>query len=117
MSSFTFSTGGSSMELKGLANANFERMNFSSGAGTYTLSFDGELQRDASVMIDTGASTVNIIVPEGVNARLTYEGGLSSVDAGAGWVKNGNIYTLSGSGPTITITTKIGVGILNLKTE
>jgi len=105
------------MELKGLANANFEQMTFNSGAGDYTLSFDGDLQRDASVMIETGASTVNIIVPKGVNAQVTFDGGLSSVKADGGWEQNGNVYTLSGSGPTITITVKMGVGTLNLKTE
>jgi len=117
MSSFTYSTGGSKMELKGLANANFEQMTFTSGAGDYTLSFDGDLQRDASVTIESGVSTVNIIVPAGVNAQVTFEGGLSSVNAGGGWDKNGEVYTLSGSGPTITITVTMGVGTLNLKTE
>ena len=117
MSSFTYSTGGSRMELKGLANANFEQMTFTSGAGDYTLSFDGDLQRDASVTIESGVSTVNIIVPEGVNAQVTFEGGLTSINAGSGWDQNGSIYTLSGSGPTITITVKMGVGTLNLKTE
>ncbi len=117
MSSFTFSTGGSSVELKGLANANFEQMTFSSGAGEYTLGFDGDLQRDASVTIDSGVGTVTIIIPEGVNARVTFEGGLSTVNKAGGWEQNDNVYTLSGSGPTITITVKMGAGTLNLKTE
>jgi hypothetical protein len=117
MSSFTLSTGGSKMELKGLANANFEQMTFTSGAGDYTLSFDGDLQRDASVTIETGVSTVNIIVPAGINARVTFDGGLSTVNAGGGWSQNGSIYALSGNGSTITIMVKMGVGTLNLKTE
>jgi hypothetical protein len=117
MSDFTLSTGGSNMTLKGLANANFEQMNFKSGAGDYTLSFDGSLQRDANVTIDTGAATVNIIVPEGVNAQVTFDGGLSSVNADGGWVQDGEVYTLSGNGPTLTITVIMGMGTLNLKTE
>ena len=117
MSSFTFSTGGSSVELKGLANANFAQMTFNSGAGDYTLSFDGDLQRNASVTIDAGVGTVNIIVPQGVNAQLTFDGGLSTVNTNGGWDQNGNLYTLSGSGPTITITVKMGAGTLNLATE
>lgn len=116
MSSFTYDTGGSTMVLKGLANANFEQMSFNSGAGDYTLSFDGDLRRDASVAIESGISTVNIIVPKGVNAQVTFDGGLSSVNANGGWQQNGDIYTLSGSGPTITISVKMGVGTLNLKT-
>jgi len=117
MSSFTFSTGGSKVELKGLANANFAQMTFNSGAGDYTLSFDGDLQRDASVTIDSGVGTVTIIVPQGVNAQVTFDGGLSSVNADGGWKKNGTVYTLSGNGPTITIMVKMGAGTLNLKTE
>ena len=117
MSSFTFSTGGSKVKLKGLANANFEQMTFSSGAGDYILSFDGELQRDASVTIDSGLGTVNIIVPEGVNAQVTFEGGLTTINKAGGWGQNGDVYTLSGAGPIITITVKMGAGTLNLKTE
>jgi hypothetical protein len=105
------------MELKGLANANFAQMTFTSGAGDYTLSFDGDLQRDARVTIDAGVSTVTIIVPEGVNAQVTFEGGLASVNAEDDWEQNGDLYTLSGSGPTITVTVKMGVGTLNLRNE
>ena len=117
MSSFSYSTGASSAKLNGLANANFEQMTFNSGAGSYTLSFDGTLERDARVTIDTGASTVNVIVPEGVNAQVSFDGALTSVNAGTGWDKNGNAYTHSGSGPVITITAKMAAGTLNLETK
>jgi N-terminal domain of toast_rack, DUF2154 len=117
MSSFTYSTGASSTELKGLANANFDQMTFHSGAGEYTLSFDGDLRRDASVTIDSGVGTMSIIVPEGVPAQVTFEGGLSTVNADTGWDKNGNVYTHPGSGPGLTITVKMGAGTLNLTTE
>jgi hypothetical protein len=117
MSSFTYSTGASKTILNGLANANFEQMNFNSGAGDYTFSFDGDLKRDTNVMIDTGISTVNIIVPDGANAQVTFEGGLASVNAANGWKQNGNVYSLSGNGPTITIKVKMGTGTLNLKTK
>lgn len=117
MSSFTYSTGASSATLKGLANANFEQMAFSSGAGEYTLSFDGALKRDASVAIDSGVGTLTIIIPEGVNAQVTLDSGLSSVKTAGAWAQNGSVYTLTGGGPTITITVKMGAGTLNLKTE
>jgi hypothetical protein len=92
-------------------------MTFHSGAGDYTLSFDGDLQRDASVTIDSGVGTVNIIVPEGVNAHVTFDGSLTTVNTNGKWEQNGNVYTLSGSGPTLTITVKMGAGTLNLETE
>lgn len=115
MSSFTYHTEAGTTELKGLANANFAQMIFNSGSGDYTLSFDGDLQRDASVTIDSGLSTVNLIIPEGVNAQVTFDGSLTTINADGGWEQNGNVYTFSGSGPTLTITIKMGVGTLNLK--
>ncbi len=117
MSTFEFSTGGSNVELKGLANANFEQMNFQSGAGTYTLSFDGKLKRDATVKLGSGMSTVNIVIPKGVNAQVTFDGGLTSVKPDGPWQQNGSTYSLSGTGPTISITVTMGAGTLNLKTE
>jgi hypothetical protein len=117
MSSFIYSTGASSAKLNGLANANFEQMTFNSGAGDYTLRFDGKLQRDAKVTIEAGAGNVNIIIPEGVPAQLTFDGALTTVNADNGWSKNGNLYALSGSGPMITITVKMAAGTLNLKTR
>ncbi len=117
MSTFAFSTGGSNVELRGLGNANFEQMTFQSGAGNYTLSFDGELKRDATVKIDSGMSTVNIIVPKGINARVTFDGGLTAVQPDGPWQQNGNVYSLSGSGPTISVAVTMGAGTLNLKTE
>jgi N-terminal domain of toast_rack, DUF2154 len=116
MSSFTYTTGTSKVSLKGLANANFQQMTFTSGAGDYTLSFDGDLQRDAPVTVESGAGTVNIIVPEGANAQVTFDSGLSKVTTAGSRAQNGTLYTHSGSGPTITITVKMGAGTLNLKT-
>jgi len=117
MASFKYSTGASKANLTGLANANFEQMNFSSGAGDYNLSFDGDLQRDAKVKIDSGLGNMTIIVPKGVNAQVTLEGGLSTANAEGGWVQDGKVYTLSGSGANITIALTMGAGTVNLKTE
>lgn len=117
MSSFTYETGGSSLEITGLANANFAQMTFNAGAGDYTLSFDGDLQRDASVMIDAGLGTLNIIIPQGVNAQVTFDGGLTGINLDSGWEQNGKVYTHPGSGPTISIIVKMGVGTLNLKAK
>lgn len=117
MSSFTYSTGASSVDLTGLANANFAEMTFTSGAGDYTLSFDGELQRDANIKIESGVSSITIIIPEGFNAHVTFEGAVSSVDTDGEWSQDGDVYTLSGSGPTLTFVIEMGAGSLNLKTE
>jgi hypothetical protein len=109
-------TGGSTMILKGLANANFSQMVFYSGAGDYTLSFDGVLKRDAKITIETGASTLTIIVPRNTNAVVVFDGGMTSIN-NDGWMENGNVYSLTGNGPTITINVEMGLSTLNLQTE
>lgn len=116
MSSFKYMTGGSTLVLKGLANANFSEMDFDSGAGDYTLSFDGDLRRDAKIMVETGVSTLNIIVPRNTNAVVVFDGGMTSIN-NDGWMENDNVYSLTGNGPTITINVEMGLGTLNLQTE
>ena len=114
MSTFTYNTGASNVKLLGLANANFTLLDFSSGAGDYTLDFSGNLKRDASVKVETGLSNVIIIVPEGVNAIVTVQGGLSNVNAGPGWERSGGDYVQEGEGPTLTFVVEMGAGNLTL---
>ncbi|MFZ6030457.1 MAG: toast rack family protein [Chloroflexota bacterium] len=114
MSLLRYQTGASQVELRGLANANFEEMAFQGGAGDYTLDFSGELLRDAEVRIDAGISAVRILVPEGVNVVLRFDGGLSSVDVNGAWEQTGGRYIQSGSGPTLTIQVDMGAGSLEL---
>jgi hypothetical protein len=114
MDRLTYKTGASTVTLTGLSNANFSEMEFSGGAGTYTLDFSGELQRDATVSVKAGASTVRIVVPEGVAAKVTVTGGLNTVDADNGWEQSGDTYEISGEGPTLTFNVEMGVGTLEL---
>ena len=114
MSSFRYSTGASDVSMTGLANANFSIFDFASGAGDYTLDFSGELQRDSSVKIETGLSNIIIIVPDGVHAVVTVEGGLSNVNAGSGWSRSGDTYEQEGEGPTLTFIIEMGAGNLTL---
>jgi len=115
MSNLAYSTGASEVTLSGLSNANFSTFDFDSGAGSYTLDFSGELQRDASVRVDSGLSELIIIVPEGINATVTIEGGLGDINTGSGWSQSGNTYSHEGSGPTLTITVNMGAGSVTLK--
>jgi hypothetical protein len=117
MSTLTYKSGASSIDLVGLANANFETMTFKAGAGNYTLDFSGELQRDCTVVIDAGMSNFTIAVPEGTKTRLFYDGGLSNVDVFGAWDKSGNDYSLDGEGPTLTINVNIGAGNLQLRNQ
>lgn len=114
MSTFTYNTGASDVKILGLGNANFSLFDFSAGAGDYTLDFSGKLQRDASIKIETGLSNMIIIVPEGVNAVVTVQGGLSNVNAGPGWERSGEDYIQKGEGPTLTFVIEMGAGNLTL---
>ncbi len=114
MSVFRYETGASSVKLSGLANANFNTMIFTSGAGDYTLDFSGALKRDAAVTISSGLSNLILAIPQNVHAIVTTESGLSNVNAGPGWNQSGNVYTQSGPGPTLTFIVKTGAGNLTL---
>lgn len=117
MDTLRYSTGASNLRLLGLANANFEHFIFRSGFGNYTLDFSGEMQRDADVSIQAGASQVKIVVPAGTNVRLTIKGVLTNVDAQGEWQGSGDEYRLNGSGSTLTIVVEMGAGNLQLLTQ
>lgn len=117
MDTFTYETGASNVEIEGLANANFEQMDFKSGAGDYTLDFSGELQRDAELNIDAGISSFTLIVPEGMSAEVDVTGSLSNIDTDAEWERDGDRYRLDGDGPTLTVNVNIGAGNVELRTR
>lgn len=114
MSVFSYSSGASDVKMESLANANFSIFDFSAGAGDYTLDFSGELQRDASIKVESGFSNVMIIIPEGVDAVVTVESGISNISAGSGWSQSGDTYKQKGEGPTLTFVIEMGAGNLTL---
>lgn len=114
MNLLRYETGASNVSLTGLSNANFASLDFSSGAGNFTLDFSGKLKRDGSVNIETGVSNMTLIIPQGLPAQITVEGGLSNVAHDSDWTKNGNIYTQEGNGPQLTMVVSIGAGNLTL---
>jgi len=117
MRSFRYSTGASAVKMSDLANANFSLMTFRGGAGDYTLDFDGDLQRDANVIVESGVSQVTIVVPEGTAAIVTIRGGLLNVDADSDWQISGSTYTLPGDGPKLIIEVEMGAGNLELRSR
>lgn len=114
MTVFRYETGASTVRLNKLANANFSTMIFNSGGGDYTLDFSGTLRRDATVTITSGVSNLIIVVPDGVPANVTVESGVSNVNAASEWTQHGNVYTQTGSGPSLTFLVKTGAGNLTL---
>ena len=114
MSVFRYETGASSVKLTGLANANFSTLIFNGGAGEYTLDFSGELQQDATARVEGGFGNMNLVIPEGVDANVSVEGGPVNVNHSSGWGQNNHTYTQEGSGPTLTIIVKMGAGNVNI---
>lgn len=114
MDMLRYNTGASTVTLTGLANANFDDMSFDGGAGTYTLDFSGELQRDATVNVKAGVCTLTIIIPEGTAARINLDGGLTTVKTEGTWSASNDTYETSGTGPQLTINIDLGAATLTL---
>lgn len=111
---FRYETGASNVVMRGLANANFSSFIFKSGAGTYTLAFDGQVQREGIATIESGLSNVILMIPQGQSAILIVESGLTNINIGPEWQREGNRYIQSGSGPTLTFVIKMGAGNLTV---
>lgn len=114
MSVLRYETGASNVTLSGLANANFSTLIFSGGAGDYKLDFSGELKNDGTVNIEAGAGDVQLVIPKGVNAKVTVESAFASVNLSSNWSQNGNDYSQSGEGPTLTIIVEMAAGNLTI---
>jgi len=117
MQEFTYKTGASNVSLTGLANANFQQMTFTGGAGKATFDFGGSLQQDMSVRITAAAGEVVIIVPQGTRCSVDKVGELATVNYQSGWLQNGNTYSTEGQGYQITIEANVSVGNLSLETS
>ena len=117
LKSLDYSTGASSVTLEGLGNANPTAMTFRSGAGSYRLDFSGTLQRDMEVLVESGISSVVIIVPAGIPAEVRFEGGLTDVNIFGNWNNEGSYYSQSGEGNKIEFRVKMGAGNLELRNK
>jgi hypothetical protein len=110
MSEFRYTTGASDVTIEGLANTNFKTFVFNGGAGDFTLDFSGDLQRDATVSIDSGLSDLTLVIPAGVNAVVTIDSALADINFDDGWSQSGKVHTQEGEGPSLTIVINMGAG-------
>lgn len=65
-------TGASTIKMLGLANANFNEMNFTGGAGSYTFDFSGNLTKKSKVNIDAGAAKIILKIPSNMGAKIIF---------------------------------------------
>lgn len=117
MSKLEYTTGASTVSLKGLANANFDDMVFTGGAGTYTLDFAGELKHNATAKVEAGVSTIKVVIPAGMKVVVNVEGGMKNVSTQGTWTVNGSSYNTEGEGPTLTLNVNTNLGTLTLIQE
>jgi len=65
-------TGASIMKMLGLANANFDEMNFIGGAGSYTFDFSGNLIKRSKINIDAGAAKIVLKIPLNIGTKIIF---------------------------------------------
>ena len=65
-------TGASTIKMLGLANANFNEMNFTAGAGSYTFDFSGNLTKKSKVNIDAGAAKIILKIPSDTGTKIIF---------------------------------------------
>ena len=105
------------LRFSNLGNANFRSLTFQGGAGSYELDFSGQMQEDATVLVQVGLSNLTISVPDDLDVRVRVEGGLSNISTRGSWGQSGGAYTHDGSGPELDITIKMGAGNLTLESQ
>ncbi len=66
-------SGVSKFVANNLNNANFSRMEFDGGVGSYYLDFGGELKKDVKVEINVGLGSMTVAVPKKIGLRIKYE--------------------------------------------
>jgi len=65
-------TGVSIIKMLGLANANFDEMNFTGGAGSYTFDFSGSLTKKSKVSINVGAAKIILKIPSVIGTKIVF---------------------------------------------
>ncbi len=70
---FRIETGVSKFTAENLNNANFKKLSFEGGVGSYSLDFGGELTRTVDVDVNVGLGAVTLIIPKNIGVKIRYE--------------------------------------------
>lgn len=119
MDKLDIDAGAVNLAMTNLANANFAEMSLSGGAASYELDFGGDLKRDCSAKINSGVSTVKVIVPGSTAAKIVPGSVLGGLEIGDGLMKKeGAFWTeaaVAGKAPVLYINANVTLGTLELK--
>jgi hypothetical protein len=113
--------GACKLEIEGLGNANFERMNFDGGVGDFTLDFSGDLKHTASVNIEMGLGHLAILLPKEIGVKIKSNGSiLSSIsfDKGVFEEVEEDVWINDGYGETdaeLNFEIKVGLGAVDIE--
>jgi hypothetical protein len=119
MDQLTVACGAASLEMEGLANANFAEMSLEGGAAGYELDFGGLLRRDAMVKINAAVSSVELKVPASTAVKMSGEAIMGGIDTGDGFMKREGAWwneaALAGKTPCLTINARMTMGGVRLE--
>ncbi|MFH1001623.1 MAG: toast rack family protein [bacterium] len=80
-------TGASTIKMLGLANANFNEMNFTGWAGSYIFDFSGNLTKKSKVNINAGVAKIILKIPSNMGTKIIYRNFLASKLDVRGFIK------------------------------
>ena len=91
MNRATFEVGAADFTARHLGNLNARSIEVNAGVGSVALWFTGSWAQDASVTLNMGLGSLELVFPEGLGVRLTKDSFLTAVDT-EGMVKRGDAY-------------------------
>jgi hypothetical protein len=83
--------GAADFSARQLGNLNSTDVNVSAGVGKVRLELTGEWREDATVSVQMGLGSLELVIPEGLGVRLVRETFLTSLDS-EGLIKRGEAY-------------------------
>ena len=115
-------TGLSKFKGYGLCNANFKRMKFEGGVGSYVLDFSGKLKKEIEVDVEIGLGSVVIWIPDDIGAKVAHDKSFfSSFDIPKDFnEENDNIYysdNYERAAGRINLYVKAGLGSVKIKRQ
>jgi hypothetical protein len=112
--------GAGAVEATGLANAAFEQMRVEGGAAGVKLDFGGSFRESGKVEIATALSGVELTLPAGMAAEVSWSSMLGLPAADAGFIRRDDTYltqaALDGVEPKLTVHNAAALGGLRLRT-
>ncbi len=104
------------LRIEKLGNANFRRLTFKGGIGSYEVDLSGSLEQDARVNIELGMGKILLYLPDNVGTRIRVQKSfLSSFSVNDCYKKNGYYYNDSWGKTSNRLDVNIETGVGKVK--